>query len=163
MLRVPRGSIDCVLQVHLGMDVPQEELRRPLVLLITSGRAPRQIGFAVAQRERRAERCAWTLAGRKASRVLFVEPEHLRARAKSEAKFGNDRGRLKPTTRWRRRYHIAGAVNDVEVDRVAADFAQAADRWLAGAKCADGKPRAAFSTQFDYRPESLDRSGSQFE
>src|SRR5262249_3391049 len=91
MFRMPRRRIDRFLQVHLAVGVPEEELRRPLVLLIAARRTPRQIGFTVAQRERRAERRAWTLAGCKTSGVLFVEPECLRARAEAKAEFGDDR------------------------------------------------------------------------
>ena len=79
MFRVPCGRVDRFLHVHLAMNVPKEELRRPLVLLVAAGRAPREIGFAVAQRERRAERRAWTFAGRKPGRMFFVEPERLRS------------------------------------------------------------------------------------
>src|SRR6266700_8350869 len=43
MLRMPGRRVDRFLQVHLGVDVPQEELRDPLVLLVAAGRAPGQI------------------------------------------------------------------------------------------------------------------------
>src|SRR5918911_41434 len=42
MLRVPGRSVNRFLQIHPGMDVAQKELRRPLVLLIASGRTPRE-------------------------------------------------------------------------------------------------------------------------
>ena len=128
MLRVPCRRVDRFLQVHLAMNVPKEELRGPLVLLVAAGRAPGEIGFAVAQRERRAKRRARTLAGRKRGRMAFVEPERLRAGAESEAEFGNDRRRLQPAARRRCRYHVAGAIDDVEMDRVAAHFAHAGRR-----------------------------------
>ena len=53
MLGMPGRRVDRFLQVHTGVDVAQEELRRPLVLLVAAGRAPGEIGFAVAQRHRR--------------------------------------------------------------------------------------------------------------
>src|SRR6266849_8662574 len=48
MLRMPGRRVDRFLQVHFSMNVPQKELRGPLVLLIATWRAPRQIRLAVA-------------------------------------------------------------------------------------------------------------------
>jgi len=48
MLGVPGRRIDRFLQVHPGVDVAQEELGDPLVLLIATGRAPGEIRLAVA-------------------------------------------------------------------------------------------------------------------
>ena len=66
-------------------DVAHEELRRPLVLLVAAGRAPGEVGLAIAQRERRRERGARPLARRERGRMAFLQPEHLRARAEAEA------------------------------------------------------------------------------
>ena len=96
MLGVPGWRVDRLLQVHAGVNVAQEELRDPLVLLIAAGRAPGEIRLAVAQGERRRQRGARPLARRERRRMAFVEPEHLRAGAEAEAEFGNDRRRLQP-------------------------------------------------------------------
>ena len=48
MLGVPGRRIDRFLQIHAGMDVAQEELRDPLVLLVAAGRTPGEVGVAVA-------------------------------------------------------------------------------------------------------------------
>src|SRR5262252_2324791 len=52
MLGVPGRGVDRLLQVHAGMDVAHEQLRRPLILLVAAGRAPGEIRLPVTQRER---------------------------------------------------------------------------------------------------------------
>src|SRR5262249_35504199 len=49
MLGVPRGRVDRLLQIHAGVDVAHEQLRRPLILLIAAGRTPGKIRLAAAQ------------------------------------------------------------------------------------------------------------------
>src|SRR5215472_12487285 len=56
MLGVPGRGVDRLLQIHAGMDVAHEQLRRPLVLLVAAGRAPGEIRLP-----RRAAR-AWATA-----------------------------------------------------------------------------------------------------
>src|SRR5882757_1152222 len=90
MLGVPRRRVDRFLQVQFGVDVAQEELRGPLVLLVAAGRAPGHIRLAVAVAHGRTERGARALAGRQRRGMVFLEPEHLGAAAETEAKFGND-------------------------------------------------------------------------
>ena len=77
MLGVPGRRVDRLLQVHAGMDVAQEELRDPLVLLVAAGRAPGEIRLAVAQGQGRRQRGARPLARRQRGRMAFLEPEHL--------------------------------------------------------------------------------------
>src|SRR5262249_9305384 len=48
MLGVPRWRVDRLLQVHARVDMTQQELGRPLVLLVAARRAPGEVGFAVA-------------------------------------------------------------------------------------------------------------------
>src|SRR5207237_7584626 len=48
VLGMPRWRVDRLLQVQLGVNVAQEELRDPLVLLVAAGRTPGQIWLAVA-------------------------------------------------------------------------------------------------------------------
>src|SRR5207302_900275 len=74
---------------------------------------------------------------RKRGRVSLLEPEHLAARAEPETEFGNDRRGLQPAARRRRRDHVAGLVDDVEVHGVAGHVAHAAHGRLAGAEPAD--------------------------
>src|SRR5215470_15295624 len=52
MLGVPGGGVDRLLQIHAGVDVAHEQLRRPLILLVAAGRAPGEIRLSVTQRER---------------------------------------------------------------------------------------------------------------
>src|SRR4051794_17328729 len=96
MLGMPRRRVDGFLQVHAGMNVAQEELRGPLVLLIAAGRSPRQIWLAVAQCHGRTERSARTLARRQRRWMIFLQPEHLGAAAETEAKLRDHRRRLQP-------------------------------------------------------------------
>src|SRR6476646_2301814 len=96
MFGVPGRRVDRFLQVHAGMDVPQEKLRGPLILLVATGRAPREIRFAVAQRQGWRQRGARPLAGCERGRMVFVEPEQLRAGTKAEAELGYDGRRLQP-------------------------------------------------------------------
>ena len=83
--------IDRLLQIVPGVDVAQEELRDPLVLLVAAGRAPGQIRFAVAQRHGRRQRGARALARGKCGGVILLQPEHLGAAAEAESDLGNDR------------------------------------------------------------------------
>src|SRR5262249_30036873 len=92
----------------------------------------------------------------------LLQPEHLRPRAEAEAKFRNDRRGLQPAARRRRRHHVAGRVDDVEMHGIAAHLAEAADGRLARAQAADRAP-AFLATQLDHRAEALDRPGTQFE
>src|SRR6266516_5817748 len=119
------------------MNVPQEELRGPLILLIATGRTPRQIRLAVTQRHGRAERRARALARRQCCGVIFLEPEHLRAAAEAKTQFRDHRRGLQPAAGWRRRDHVAGLVDDVEMHGVAAHLAEAADGRLARTHGAD--------------------------
>src|SRR5882757_3621926 len=96
MLGVPGRRVDRLLQVHAGVDVAQEELRGPLVLLVAAGRPPGQIRLAVAQRHAGAERGAGALAWGQRCRMVLLQPEHLRPAAKAEAELGDDRRGLQP-------------------------------------------------------------------
>src|SRR6185437_4800273 len=120
VLRMPGRRVDRLLQVHAGVDVTQKELRDPLVLLVATGRTPGEIGFAVAQRHRRRQRRARAFSRRERGRMLRIEPELLRARAETEAELWDRRRGLQPAARWRRRHHIAGLIDDVEMHGVAA-------------------------------------------
>src|SRR5262249_35126404 len=136
------------------MDVAHEQLRGPLILLVAARRAPGEIGLAVAQRERGRKRGARPLAGSQRGGVAFLEPEHLRARAETEAEPGNDRRRLQPTARRRGRDHVAGLVDDIEMHGVAAHLANPSDRRLAGTHAADGAALALLAAQLHYGAEA---------
>src|SRR3984957_14345074 len=114
MLGMPRRRVDRLLQVQFGVNVPQKELRGPLILLVAAGRSPRQIRLATAPRPGGRTRGRWTLARRQRRRMFFLEPENLRAAAEAEAEFRDHRRRLQPAARWRCRDHVAGLVDDVE-------------------------------------------------
>src|SRR3984885_14189511 len=102
------------------MDMPQKKLRGPLVLLIAAGRTPCQIRLPVAPRHGWAQCGARALARRQCRGMIFLQPEHLCPAAEAEAEFRYYRRRLQPAARWRRRNHVAGLVDDVEMHGVAA-------------------------------------------
>ena len=49
------GRVDRLLEVHPEIDVAEERVQRPLLLLVAAGRAPREVRLAVAKREAGAE------------------------------------------------------------------------------------------------------------
>ena len=75
MFGVPGRRVDRFLQIMSGVDVAQEELRGPLILLIAAGRAPGHVGFAVAVAQGRRQRGARPLARRQRVRMIGVERE----------------------------------------------------------------------------------------
>src|SRR5579864_2685019 len=81
---MPR-RVDRLLQVHPEMDVREERVERPLILLVAARCAEREIRLAVARDERRRERRPRPFARLERVRQACLEPEHLRARAETEA------------------------------------------------------------------------------
>src|SRR6266700_5894858 len=163
MFGVPGRRVDRFLQIHVGVDMPQEELRDPLILLVAAGRSPGEIRLAVAQGHGRRERGARALARREGRGMTFLEPEHLRAAAEAEAEFGDDRGGLQPAARGGGRDHVAGLVDDIEMHGVAAYLAEAPDRRLARAHRADRLAVALGAAQLDHGAETFDRSRREIE
>ena len=64
MVGVELGRVDRLLEVQTEIDVTQEDVQRPLLLLVAAGRAPREIRRTVAEREPRRERRSRTRPGR---------------------------------------------------------------------------------------------------
>src|SRR3954468_10070917 len=95
--------------------------------------------------------------------MAFLQPEHLAAGAEAEAELGDDRRGLQPAAGRRRRHHVAGLVDDVEMHGIAANLADAADRRLPRAHAAYGAALAFLAAQLDHRAEALDRARTQFE
>ena len=156
------ASID-FLQVETRMDVAQEELRDPLVLLVAARAAPGQVRLAVAQRHGGRQRRARPLAGNQSGRMRLVEPEHLRARSEREAEFGDDRRTLQPSAGGGRGDHVAVLVDDVEVNCIAIGIADPADRRLAGTEGTDRNAALGRGARIDKTAESVDLSRPQLE
>ena len=114
------GRVDRLLQVQPAVDVPQEDVQRPLLLLVAAGSAVREPRLAAAQHEPGRERRARSRARLERRRQTLLEPEHLRARAERPAERRDHRRALQPAARRRRREEVAEAVGDVEVHGVAA-------------------------------------------
>ena len=83
--RVEHRRVDRRLQVAPVHRVGEEELERPLVLLVAAGRAERQHRPVVAHRQRRRQRRPRPPPAHQRRRQPLLEPEHLRARAEAEA------------------------------------------------------------------------------
>src|SRR3954452_1029968 len=118
VVRVDARRVDRLLQVQSAVDMPEEEVERPLVLLVAAGRAEREIWIAAAECERRRKRRARALAGLERVRQSLFEPEHLRARAQREAELRHDGRAPEPAAGRRRRREVAPPVDDVDVARV---------------------------------------------
>src|SRR5262245_29661549 len=163
MLRVPSWSVDRLLQIHVGMDVAHEQLGGPLILLVAAGRTPGEIRLAVTQCERRRERRARPLARSERGWMPLLQPKHLRAGAEAEAELRDDRRGGQPTAGRRRRYEVAGRIDDVEMHGIAAHLTQPADGRLARAHAADRAALAVVAPQLHHRAEAGDGSRTQFE
>ena len=120
VVHVELGRVDRLLQVQAESDVADEDVQRPLLLLVAAGRSPGEIGLAVAEGEPRAERRARAGARPERGGEALLEPEHLRARAERPAERGDHGRALQPAAARGRREHVPPAVDDVEVDGVAA-------------------------------------------
>ena len=55
MIRAELGRVDCFLQVQPPFDMTEEDVERPLLLVVAPGCAPREPGPALAQSEARRE------------------------------------------------------------------------------------------------------------
>src|SRR6185437_17168389 len=78
--RVDRG-----LEIEVLVDMAEEDVERPLVLLVASGGAEGQARRSVAAGDGGRQRRPRPLAGLERVRQALLEPEHLRARAETEA------------------------------------------------------------------------------
>src|SRR5690349_16682467 len=105
---------------------PLSRSRKTIDQVIVRRRTP-------ACRAGRRQRRARPLAGRQRAGLTFLEPADLAARADREAELGHHRRAVQPAARRRRRDHVAVLVDDVEMHRVAAHLAHAADRGIAKA------------------------------
>jgi hypothetical protein len=142
MLGMPPWGVDRLLEIVDGMNVSEEKLRDPLVLLVSSRRVPSKVGFTVSQSHGGREGRTWTLPWGWARGMLFIDREHLRACPEAEANFRNAGGRSEPASRGGRGHHIAEPINNVEMDRVAFGLTHPAYGWLTGAAGADHRPIA---------------------
>ena len=85
VLGVDERRVDRRLQIHPEIDDVEQELQRPLVLLVAAGRAEDHVRPAVARRERRRQRGPRPLARREGVRVAGRQVEDLGASPEREA------------------------------------------------------------------------------
>src|SRR5439155_25295329 len=91
VLGVPGRRVDRLLQVHAAMDMAQEHLGDPLLLLVATRRAPDHVRLAVAMGQRGCECRARPLARRQRRGLTLLEPADLAAGADGETKFWHHR------------------------------------------------------------------------
>ena len=128
------GRIDRLLRRVAADEHAQKRRQLPLVLLVAAGRAERD--DSALRRAARGWASAWCAAALRGAgpKGCLVEPRHLQAGAEAEPELGDRRGGLQPSARRRRRDHVAPAVDDVDVARVAAGLAGLRHGRLAGAR-----------------------------
>src|SRR5205814_4521940 len=88
-LGVMARRVDGRLEVEIEVDVREERLERPLILLVAARRPEGEIRVAAASDERPRERRPRTLAPLERAREPVLQREHLRARAEAEPQLGN--------------------------------------------------------------------------
>src|SRR5262245_15760264 len=81
---VEARRVDRLLEVQTPIDVVDEEVERPLVLLVAARRPKREVWLTAAERKRRGQGRPRTLTGLERVRKTFLEPEHLRTSAERE-------------------------------------------------------------------------------
>src|SRR5262245_39563949 len=83
---------DGLLEVHPEVEDVEEELERPLVLVVTAGGTERHPGATLAEGDRGGEGRPRPLAGCQRVGRTGLERELLGARPKRESEAGDDRG-----------------------------------------------------------------------
>src|SRR5207237_761068 len=96
----------------------EEDLERPLVLLIATGTPEREIRLAAAADEGWGERCAWALSRFERIGKPLFQPKHLRSRAEGKAELRDHGSAVKPAATRHGGDHVPEAVDDIEVDGV---------------------------------------------
>ena len=119
MARVERGGVHRDLQVHAEIDAVQEELERPLVLLVRARRAERHERPAVLQRQGRGEGRAGALSRPEAIGVAGIQGKHLQAGSEGEAQPFDDRRAAEPAAGGRRGHQVPPSVHGVQMRGVA--------------------------------------------
>src|SRR5208282_3162011 len=111
------GRFDRLLQVHAELDDVEEELERPLILLVAALGAESQVWLSGARRKRRRERSTRALAGHQGVGMARVEVEGLHPGSERKAE-RVDHGRTRnPSAARRDRDQIAGPIGGGDVNR----------------------------------------------
>src|SRR5207244_6002544 len=119
VLGLKHRRVDRLLQAHAVMHEAQENAERPLLLLIAAWCAECQIWLAATRDEGRRERDAWTRSAAQRRRMAILQPAHLPARRDRKPEARHHRRSLQPAAGWRRRYHVAGRIDDIAMHGVA--------------------------------------------
>src|SRR5213083_2254626 len=85
VMRVELRRVDRLLQIEPAVHVSEEDVKRPLLLLVTARRPPHEPRLALPQSEARREGRARPRPRPERGRQPVLEPEHLRPRAERPA------------------------------------------------------------------------------
>ena len=119
VIGVELGRVDRLLQVQPAIDMAQEDVKAPLLLLVATGGAPGEPGLPLAKREAGRQRRTRTRARTERRRQTFLEPEHLGPRSERPAEVRDHRRAIEPATARGGGDHVPPPVDDVDVDGVA--------------------------------------------
>ena len=155
-LGVPRGRVDCFLERHPGTEVAQNKYQLPLVLLVAAGSAAGENGRTVAHHKGRGKGRPGTPARHERGGEALLEPGHLQASAETKTELGDRRRTLQPSPARCCGDHVAPAVHDVDMDRVATGKPRGSHRRIATVAVeVRAEARAAQAGRFDF--EDLSR------
>src|SRR5258707_14014844 len=120
---VEHGRIDRRLKVMAESGMRQEELQRPLILLVATRGAEGDPRLAVAQSHGWAESRPWSLAALNVVWVVGIEVEHLWPGAEAEAETLDHGRALQPTSARSASDHVPEAIGHRDMNRVAPHLA----------------------------------------
>src|SRR5260370_6359887 len=123
MHRVEHGRIDRRLKVMAESGMRQEELQRPLILLVATRGAEGDPRLAVAQSHGWAESRPWSLAALNVVWMVSIEVEHLCPGAEAEAETLDHGRALQPTSAGSASDHVPEAIGHSNMNRVAPHLA----------------------------------------
>src|SRR5262249_18413708 len=125
------------------------------------------VGFAVPESDRGGERRARPLAGLERTRNIRLEPEHLGAGRHAKSQARHHRRHMERGTAGRAGYHVAMAIDDVEMGGIAGRGCPTLRlnwSWVVEVerlRCSDRG--GAFGPYDDLRLVAMDTSGTQLE
>jgi len=110
------GGLDSLLDGHSEYLAIEEELQKPLILLVATHRPECHPGAAVAESQTGRQRGSGPLARRHDVRVVgWVEVEGHHPAGQRKAESIDNLVRAKPPTGWGKRGHISGRVDGIDM------------------------------------------------
>src|SRR5262245_39811731 len=128
--RVPRGSVDRLLEVHPQCEVSEQEQQLPLVLLVTAWSSAGEDGYVITQHECRRERRPRPAPGLQRGRQSRLQPGHLQPGAEAEPELRHRRRALQPASARGGGDDVSQPIDHVDMAGVSAGDAIGGDRGL---------------------------------